>query len=88
MLTLIRIINLVFGAYEFLILIRVLLSWVNINPYHPLVRILYKLTDPVLKPLQRIIPPISGTIDISPAVALILLYIVERILVSLLLGLG
>ena len=88
MLTLVWVISLVFGVYEFLILIRVLLSWVNISPYHPLVRILYKVTDPVLKPLQRIIPPIGGALDISPAVALILLYIVERILVSLLLRLA
>ena len=84
MLTLIWIINLVFGVYEFLILIRVLLSWVNISPFHPLVRILYSLTDPLLKPLQRIIPPIGGTLDISPAVALILLYIVQRVLITLL----
>jgi len=84
MLTLIWIINLVFGVYEFLILIRVLLSWVNVSPLHPLVRILYSLTDPLLKPLQRIIPPIGGTLDISPAVALILLYIVQRVLISLL----
>ena len=87
MLTLIWIINLVFGVYEFLIFIRVLLSWVSINPNHPLVRILYSLTDPLLKPIQRLIPPIGGTIDISPAVALIVLYIVQRILVGLLLRL-
>jgi YggT family protein len=78
------IINVVFGIYEFLILIRVLLSWVNVSPFHPLVRILYRLTDPVLKPLQRIIPPIGGTLDVSPVVALILLYIAQRVLISLL----
>ncbi len=87
MLTFIWIINLVFGVYEFLILIRVLLSWVNVSRYHPLVRILYTLTDPLLRPLQRIIPPIGGALDISPAVALIVLYIVQRILVGLLLRL-
>jgi len=85
--TLIWIINIVFGIYEFLILIRVLLSWVNVSPYHPLVRILNAVTDPLLRPLRRIIPPIGGALDISPAVALILLYIVQRILVGLLLRL-
>jgi YggT family protein len=84
MATLAAIINVVFGIYEFLILIRVLLSWVNVSPFHPLVRILYRLTDPVLKPLQRIIPPIGGTLDVSPVVALILLYIAQRVLISLL----
>jgi YggT family protein len=85
--TLICITNIVFGVYEFLIFIRVLLSWVNVSPFHPLVRILYGLTDPLLKPLQRIIPPIGGAIDISPAVALFLLYIVQRALVTLLIRL-
>jgi len=83
--TAIWIINAVFMTYELLIFIRVILSWVNVNPLHPLVRILYGLTDPLLKPLQRIIPPIGGVLDISPAVALILLYIVHRVLISLLL---
>ena len=81
---LIWIINIVFGVCELLILIRVLLSWVNTSPYNPLVRILYSLTDPLLKPLQRIIPPIGGTLDISPMAALVLLYIVQRVLISLL----
>jgi len=86
--TLIWIINAVFIAYELLIFIRVILSWVNVSPFHPLVRILYTLTDPLLKPLQRIIPPIGGVLDISPAVALILLYIVHRVLITLLLRIG
>jgi len=81
---LIWIINAVFMVYELLIFIRVILSWVNVSPFHPLVRILYSLTDPLLKPLQRIIPPIGGTLDISPMAALVLLYIVQRVLISLL----
>jgi YggT family protein len=90
--TFIRIVALVFQVYEFLILIRVLLSWVNVSPYrpaldHPLVRILYQITDPVLLPLQRIIPPIGGAIDISPVIALIILEIAQRVLVSFLAGL-
>lgn len=92
MLILARVISFLFQAYEFLILIRVLLSWVNVNPYrpaidHPLVDILYRITDPVLQPLRRVIPPIGGAIDISPVVALILLEIMRQLIVRLLLGL-
>ena len=81
-----------FQAYEFLILIRVLLSWVNVNPYrpaidHPIVDILYRITDPVLQPLRRIIPPIGGAIDISPMVALLLLEILRQVIVRTLAGL-
>lgn len=92
MLTLIRVVSLAFQVYEFLILIRVLLSWLPITPYsrfagHPAVRLLYQMTDPVLEPLRRIIPPIGGVVDISPVVALIILEITQRILVSILAGL-
>jgi YggT family protein len=77
--------------YQFLIFIRVLLTWVNPDPYHPtidhpLIRLLRQVTDPVLTPLRRIIPPIGGTVDISPFVALVILEILRRILSSLLLG--
>jgi YggT family protein len=85
--TILTIVSLAFQIYEFLILIRVLLSWVNISPYHPAIRVLYQITDPVLAPLRRIIPPIGGAIDISPVVALILLEIMRYVLISVLAGL-
>jgi YggT family protein len=79
--------------YQFLIFIRVMLTWVNTDPYrstidHPLIRLLQRVTDPVLVPLRRLIPPIGGTIDITPVVVLILLEIVRRVLSSILLGLA
>jgi YggT family protein len=85
-------ISVLFQLYEFLLLIRVLLSWINVDPYrpvidHPAIRLLERITEPVLAPLRRLIPPIGGTIDISPVVALLLLEIVRRLLVSLLVGL-
>jgi YggT family protein len=86
------IVSVLFQVYEFLLLIRVLLSWINIDPRrpaidHPLVQILVRITDPVLAPLRRLIPPIGGTVDISPVVALIVLEVVRRIIVSVLVGL-
>lgn len=90
--TLASIISWVLQIYAILILIRVLLSWINSDPYRPVIRhrivdILHQITDPVLLPLQRIIPPIGGTIDISPIVALIILEIARRIIVSFVAGL-
>jgi len=92
MLIVVDVISFLFRAYEFLIFIRVLLSWVNVNPYrpainHPIVDVLYRITDPVLRPLQRLIPPIGGAIDISPIIALLLLEILRQVLVRILLGL-
>jgi len=87
--TLIMLVSLTIQIYSFLILIRVLLSWVNPNPYrptldHPIIRTLNQITDPFLEPFRRLIPPIGGAIDISPVVALIVLEIARRILVSFL----
>lgn len=90
--TVINIISWLFQIYQFLILIRVLLSWINVNPYrptidHPLIQLLYRVTDPVLEPLRRIVPPIGGAIDITPVVALLLLQILRQVLIRALLAL-
>ncbi len=41
------------------------MSWVNPNPYNPIVQIIYKLTEPVLAPVRRVLPPFGG-VDLSP----------------------
>ena len=89
MATLSSVVSLVFRLYMLLIFLRVVLSWVNINRYgpgtmHPVVRLLYQITDPIMVPLRRIIPPIGGTVDIVPIVALFLLEIVRWMLLALL----
>lgn len=85
-------ISIVIQVYEFLLFIRVLLSWISIDPRrrtidHPAVRLLGRITDPVLMPLRRLIPPIGGAVDISPIVAIFILEAVRRLLTSLLLRL-
>jgi YggT family protein len=65
------------------ILIRVLLSWIpNLDRGNPLVQLLAQITDPVLEPARRIIPPIGG-MDISPIVVLLLLRLLQQLLFSL-----
>jgi YggT family protein len=65
------------------ILIRVLLSWIpNLDRGNPLVQLLAQITDPVLEPARRIIPPIGG-MDISPIVVLLLLRLLPQLLFSL-----
>ena len=59
-------------TYFFLIIAAVILSWVGAGMRHPVVPIVYQLTEPVLKPFRRVIPPISG-IDLSPLFALIII---------------
>ncbi len=81
---LLNFIDLLFQALSFAIIARALLSWFNLGPSHPVVRILYDITEPVLAPLRRVVPMI-GMFDITPIVALILLDVIRRILVEVLL---
>lgn len=73
-------VGLVINLFLFAILIRVILSWVNPDPYNPAVNLLGRLTDPILVPAQRLLPAISG-IDLSPMVAMIGLILLEMFLV-------
>ncbi|MFB0536049.1 MAG: YggT family protein [Anaerolineae bacterium] len=78
-------VNILFTLLELAILARVLLSWFRVDPYHPAVTFLYQITEPILRPLRNVIPPL-GMIDISPIVALILLDIVRQIIRAVILG--
>ncbi len=66
--------------YALVLIIRVILSWVNPNPYNPVVSFLYRITEPVLDPVRRIIPPLGG-LDLSPLVVLAAIWILTRLLI-------
>jgi len=57
-------------TYFFLIIAAVILSWVGANLRHPVIPLVYQLTEPVMRPIRKVIPPIAG-IDLSPVFALI-----------------
>lgn len=76
---LLRFIDLLFTALSLAIIARVILSWFRFDPYHPVSALLHDITEPILGPIRRYIPPL-GFIDISPLVALILLQIIEVVL--------
>lgn len=77
-------ITMVFAVLQLAILGRILLSWVDPSPYpdNALKRVLWTLSEPVLAPLRRVIPPM-GMFDVSPMVAIIVLIVAERILLAL-----
>lgn len=64
----------------FAILVRVILSWLNPDPYHPAFSVLDSLTGPVLRPAQRVLPSIGG-LDLSPMLVMIALVLLEMLLV-------
>lgn len=64
--------------YFFLIVVslRVIVSWVNADPFNPFVRFLTAATEPLLQPLRKYIRPIGGVLDLSPLIlALLLLFL-------------
>ena len=60
-----------------MIILRAFISWVNPDPFHPLVQFLNRMTDPVLAPFRKFMPPL-GPIDISPMIAVIMIYSVQK----------
>ena len=78
----IQLVQTLFEVYSFILLARVLTSWVQIDPYNPIVRVLYQLTEPLLGAIRRFLPQ-TGMMDFSPIVAFVLITIVERIVVSM-----
>jgi YggT family protein len=82
----IQLIDLLLSVYVWIIIARAIISWVNPSLYHPLVRFLYKVTEPVLAPVRKIIPPIGG-IDISPVIVIFIIFIIQNLLHRLLINL-
>jgi YggT family protein len=70
------------SVYMWIIIISALLSWVNPDPYNPIVRFLYAVTEPVLRPIRRIIGFRLGVIDISPMVVILAILFIKSFLVK------
>lgn len=63
-------------VYSWIIIIRAVVSWVGPDPYNPIVQILRVVTEPVLRPLRRIVPPERlGGLDLSPLIAILLIHL-------------
>ena len=72
-----RLLDMVLWAYMWLIIIRALLSWVNPDPWNPVVQFLTRVTEPVLAPIRRRVPSWRMGIDLSPLVAILAIYFVQ-----------
>jgi YggT family protein len=77
-----RLLDLVLWAYMWLIIIRALLSWVNPDPWNPVVQFLTRVTEPILAPIRRRVPSWRIGIDLSPLVAILAIYFVQWFLVG------
>ena len=74
-------IQLLFTILSWAIIIRIVLTWVRVEALYPVARVVEQITEPILAPARRIIPPMGG-IDFSPIIVLVLLSLIERLLLS------
>ncbi len=81
-----QLVHTVFQIYILLVIVRSLLSWLGPLPYHPLIQLLRRLTDPVFRLAHRVLPfLVVNGIDLSPIVVLLLLYFADTFLTDTLL---
>lgn len=81
--SLIMFITVAIEVYTWIIIARCILSFIPHDPRQTIIRFIYEITDPVLKPFQRVVPLVSG-IDFSPLVALLALQFLRYVIVLLL----
>ena len=79
-------VELILTVLYWLILVRALISWVNPDPFNPVVQFLTRVTEPILQPIRRLLPPMG--IDISPIIAFLAIIFLKSFLVATLFDLG
>lgn len=83
-LALANLVNFLLWAYMWIIIVRALLSWVNPDPYNPIVRLLYQITEPVLRPIRYRLPTWRMGLDLSPLIVILIIYFLQQFLVPVL----
>ena len=72
--------NFVLSAYIWIVIARAVISWVNADPYNPVVRFLHQVTDPVLNRIRRFLPAMGG-FELSPMVLIFAIIFLQSFLV-------
>jgi YggT family protein len=83
-----HILDLALTIYMWVIIARALLSWVNPDPYNPIVRFLYNVTEPVLSWVRSRVPVVFGGLDLAPLLVLLAIVFLQRFLVATLFDLA
>ena len=76
-----KLVEILLGVYMSIVIGRAILSWVNPDPYNPIVRFLHDVTEPVLSRIRRIIPAFGGGMDFSPMILILAIYFLMSFLV-------
>lgn len=83
-----KVLNIALTVYMWIIIARAVLSWVNPDPFNPIVRIINQVTEPVLSRVRRHVPAVVGGIDFSPIIVLLAVVFLQAFLVQSLMQLA
>ena len=78
-----KVLHIVLNIYLWIVILRALLSWIYVPSLYQAARVLYRLTEPVLRPVRRLIPPSkAGGLDVSPLIVGLVIVFLDRLLVD------
>lgn len=77
-----KVLDIALTLYMWIIIARAVISWVNPDPYNPIVRFLNAVTEPVLYPIRRRLPISLGGIDFSPILVILAIIFIQAFLVQ------
>jgi len=83
-----KILDILLSAYMWIIIIAALISWVNPDPYNPIVRFLHGITEPVLRRVRRLIGFRTGPFDFTPMIVILAIMFIRYFLIQSLLELA
>jgi len=83
-----KIIDTLLELYKWIVIISALVSWVSPDPYNPIIRFLYSVTEPVLRPIRGYIGHRLGPLDISPLVVILAIIFLQMTIVKYLIKFG
>ena len=82
LLTVVGILQIALWAYFWIVIARVVLSWVSPDPFNPIVRFIYRATEPVLRPIRDRLPTAGTGLDLSPMIVMIVIYAVDSFVIG------
>lgn len=83
-----KILDILLTVYTWIIIAQAIISWVRPDPYNPIVRFLYSVTEPVLRHIRRRLPVSWGGFDFSPILVLLVIVFLQEFLIKSLIQLG
>ena len=83
-----NLVDVLLQLYIIVIIVRALISWVNPDPYNPIVRFLYRVTEPAFRPIRHRLPTMAMGLDLSPIVLILILTLLQWYLVPMLYRMG